>query len=510
MMLSLFSILFMTNHPIRANAGYDVWRVPTDFPSIQAAINNATPGDTILVGNGTYFENLVINKTVSLIGQGPTLTTVDGREIGSVFNITSDNVVVRGFSIRKSAINPFSSAINIDSCNECRISDNRIFDSYDGITLHSSTGNTISNNTILNNFYTGISLYFSTGNIISENVVKQNYDGVNFYSSSDNVVAKNFISDSYTGMSLYSSSSNLITGNVVSLSSYYGLITAIYSNNNTIYHNNFNNTNQVFVSDSVNTWNFSGEGNYWARSILLDLNKDGIGDTTYSLDANNIDYHPLMGAFTAFTVFAQEETHDVEIISNSSISDLIYEIGVETGNRMIRFDAAGEKDSIGFCRIKIPAKLMNYTPIVLAGEEEIDATLFNMSESSHVCMYFTYVHSNRTISIISSKALHLFNQLMSEYLNLQNSFLIQNETYNSLLKNHTELQGNYSKLEESYNRLNASFQEYLLIHTENMINYQNLIYIFAAATAIFLGTTVYLSRRTEVRNTSQSKETNKN
>jgi parallel beta-helix repeat protein len=304
-MLGLFSSLFLTQHPIHANAESDTWHVPTDFPSIQAAINNATPGDVIRVDNGTYFENLVVNKTVSLIGNGPNLTTVDGNEIGSVFNITSDNVVVEGFSIRKSATDPFSSAINLDNSSECRISNNKIFDSYDGITLHSSTGNAISNNTITSNFYTGISLYFSSGNVVSGNVVSGNYDGVNFYSSSDNVISKNSISDSYTGMSLYSSSDNLITGNVVSLSSYYGLIIAIYSNNNTIYHNNFNNTNEIFVSDSANAWNFSGEGNYWARSIMHDSNADGIGDISYDIDGNNIDYYPLMGAFTGLSIFAR-------------------------------------------------------------------------------------------------------------------------------------------------------------------------------------------------------------
>jgi hypothetical protein len=78
------------------------------------------------------------------------------------------------------------------------------------------------------------------------------------------------------------------------------------------------------------------------------------------------------------------------------------------------------------------------------------------------------------------------------------------------MKNYSDLQGNHSKLEQSYNELNASFQEYMLIYAENTVNFRNLLYILAAATAIFLGTTVYLSGRTEAKNTPQSKETNKN
>jgi len=41
---------------------------PADFPTIQQAINSAQvmDGDTIYVLNGTYHENVVVNKTVSL------------------------------------------------------------------------------------------------------------------------------------------------------------------------------------------------------------------------------------------------------------------------------------------------------------------------------------------------------------------------------------------------------------------------------------------------------------
>lgn len=97
---------------------------------------------------------------------------------------------------------------------------------------------------------------------------------------------------------------------------------------------------------------------------------------------------------------------------------------------------------------------------------------------------------------------------MSKYLNLQNAFYIQNETYNSLLNNYTDLQANDSQLQQNYNKLNVSFQEYLLNYSENMVNVRNLIYIFAAATAIFLGTTVYLSKSTDEKNVPPSKETN--
>jgi hypothetical protein len=43
--------------------------LPTAFHTIQSAINAAHPGDTIDVAHGSYFEDIVIDKGVSLIGQ---------------------------------------------------------------------------------------------------------------------------------------------------------------------------------------------------------------------------------------------------------------------------------------------------------------------------------------------------------------------------------------------------------------------------------------------------------
>ena len=42
-------------------------QVPQDHPTIQAAINAASPGDTILVASGIYNENLIIDRSVSIV-----------------------------------------------------------------------------------------------------------------------------------------------------------------------------------------------------------------------------------------------------------------------------------------------------------------------------------------------------------------------------------------------------------------------------------------------------------
>jgi parallel beta-helix repeat protein len=60
--------------------------VPTDYPSIQAAINAAKPGDSIKILPGTYYEQLFINKSVTLIGSG-----VGATKIKPPLNLIADS-----------------------------------------------------------------------------------------------------------------------------------------------------------------------------------------------------------------------------------------------------------------------------------------------------------------------------------------------------------------------------------------------------------------------------------
>jgi hypothetical protein len=79
--------------------------VPYDSPTIQAAINTASPGDTILVHAGTYREEVQINKSLSIIGDGADTTFINGSGVllssSGLVKITanSGNVVFSGFTV---------------------------------------------------------------------------------------------------------------------------------------------------------------------------------------------------------------------------------------------------------------------------------------------------------------------------------------------------------------------------------------------------------------------------
>jgi len=68
--------------------------------SIQAAIAKAAPGDTLRVARGHYPENLRIDKSLKLIGEGR--PTVDGRGKGDTVRIVATDVDFEGFIVADS------------------------------------------------------------------------------------------------------------------------------------------------------------------------------------------------------------------------------------------------------------------------------------------------------------------------------------------------------------------------------------------------------------------------
>jgi len=73
--------------------------VPDDYSTIQKAISNANSGDTIYVRAGTYYENLIVDKSVTLEGENRDTTIIDGGGNGDVIRVAADYITITGFTI---------------------------------------------------------------------------------------------------------------------------------------------------------------------------------------------------------------------------------------------------------------------------------------------------------------------------------------------------------------------------------------------------------------------------
>ena len=94
------------------------------FNKIQEGIDNASDGNTVFVYNGEYYENLLINKSINLIGEHRNVTVVHGEETEKVVNIESDDITIEGFTFKNGESNTDKTGIDIDQQKNIRISNN--------------------------------------------------------------------------------------------------------------------------------------------------------------------------------------------------------------------------------------------------------------------------------------------------------------------------------------------------------------------------------------------------
>jgi parallel beta-helix repeat protein len=276
-------MLFIGSYDGAVYAIGDVVRVPEDYPTIQAAINAASPGDTVMVAPGVYHECLTINKPLTLLGERGSDTTFEGGGSGIAITLLPG---ASGTIIAGVVITNYNQGILVVNANNCKIYDTIMSLSSNGIALQGS-------NAANNNIYS---------NIFQNNAVAVNLTA----SSTSNTFYKNIIiSNVRAGINLQSDGNiiyaNTISGNPCGIN--------VTASNNLIYHNNFiDNTVQASVTSSGNMWNdsYPSGGNYWSDYAGVDNYRgpsqtlpgsDSIGDTGYTIAVNNMDRYPLMKPF---------------------------------------------------------------------------------------------------------------------------------------------------------------------------------------------------------------------
>ena len=298
-----------------------------DHTQIQWAIDDANDGDTIYVRAGTYHENLIINKTLNVMGDGPDKTFISGVAYQDVVIIRGDRVDFSGFNITNPTYD-LCAGIRLDGSLNTTISDCYVTGVERGVSAHPDcyfceiqnstfTGNgkgidlcrgcsfnTIRDNTIFDNAL-GIEIYpsqaiCSSNRIINNTFYSLRLSAIQLESSNDNVIFHNTISNSNIGIELTGSDFNIIGYNSIYMSAGPSIRLLADSNGNAVHHNALidNNAGNVQATDNGlnNSWNTSSEGNFWSDLIGPDDDSDGMVDVPYNItgDAHAKDHHPLV------------------------------------------------------------------------------------------------------------------------------------------------------------------------------------------------------------------------
>ena len=286
-----------------------------NYTKIQAGINVASAGDTILVHPGTYTENLDFNGKKIVLGSlflttadttFISKTIIDGNKAGSVIllqNREDVNTAVVGLTIQNSAsanagISLLNSGATIKNCNIIKNAGEGIYALNDSYSI-------IENNRISNNGSFGVYFGYGARGIVRSNSIVGNRSGISIYLSSPSTIEKNIISSNSGGGIDVDASGATIRFNLINNNGGQGIycgrgtqiINCTIANNLAgiiLQHNS-----TVKILNSI-IW-----GNQ-DKELALELNANGTWDVTYSLvkggwpGTGNISTDPLFRGGTPY------------------------------------------------------------------------------------------------------------------------------------------------------------------------------------------------------------------
>jgi len=217
---------------------------------------------------------------------------------------------LNGIIITNCEISGFNEGISFNNIEESEIINNNLNSNNNGIYLHGSNSNTITNNMANENgieedndlgVYGGIQLYESNSNTITGNIVNENGNpelpahGIGIRESDSNVITNNIANNNNQhGIVIHHSSNNDLRSNIANDNIWDGIMLTTNSNNNYLTNNTANNNNFCGI------WVISNSGNTLIRNIVNNNNEHGIAllrSSNNNLISNTIEdtsWHAVM------------------------------------------------------------------------------------------------------------------------------------------------------------------------------------------------------------------------
>jgi len=257
--------------------------IPADYSTIQAAISASIDGDTIAVKAGIYNENIVINKSIKLIGEFPLSIIIDGQGIGNAITISGGSDVWIQRIVVKSK-DKYGIYCSSESAVKMTLKNSTLKDSERGLVAENNCQISALNNIFYNNR--------NSANIDGGGILIKNTETYGLISE----IINNTINDNYHGIWSENASvktmNNIVTSNIGTK----GTIT-----NTGIYHSGSGSSDNTYNDVYGNGQEYGGDARAGAGSLVVyprflwPYSRDytlKTGSTEYSLclDAGNPDY----------------------------------------------------------------------------------------------------------------------------------------------------------------------------------------------------------------------------
>ena len=239
------------------------WNGTLQYPYqyIQDAIDTAQSGDCIYVFNGIYYENIYIDKQVTIMGEYKKTTIIDGSNEDKTVSISCDNVTLTNCTVQNCG-NFFQDAGIFIQADHCLINNTILWNNTEGIYLWNANHITINKNSFTS-CKNGLNLKSSNDNMISSNIFSNNLQAICLEQSSTNTIQKNIITHNQDGISvMVNCNQNLIVKNHIASNTGVGILfIQLFDKQNQVQNNNFiENTNHA--SFELSFW-IQWTENYW-------------------------------------------------------------------------------------------------------------------------------------------------------------------------------------------------------------------------------------------------------
>jgi len=175
----LFSSLTFSKEIIVSQSG--------SINTITEAIKLASDFDTIIIKSGEYYEgNIIINKKLRIIGEN--FPVIDGKGVGEIFTVTSNDVHISALMIKNSGISYLeeNAGIKLKEVRNCSITNNKFIKNFFAVYLAKSAECVITDNYIEGerkreaNSGNGIHLWYCRDITIKNNKIFNHRDGIYF------------------------------------------------------------------------------------------------------------------------------------------------------------------------------------------------------------------------------------------------------------------------------------------------------------------------------------------